>query len=517
LRGGTEKFCTPGPPPVILVVMGFLSRALFLGLLCCAQEKKLQPPDPAAEKKAEREIRDVFRDEYSKKTPGDRVALVRLLLDQGVQTHDDLPARYVLFREARDLASASGDLRSALRAVDEMSKSFEIDAPASRGSVLAATATAARTPEDFQAIVDQLLGLAEDALAAERFDAAEKWSSEAVSAAKKAKSLPLASRADAKAKEISERKATFETLKKARQTLASTPNDPDANLAAGRAECFQRGNWTAGLPLLAKGSDAALRELATKDLAQPTDADDQVALGDRWWELADQQPAPAKGVIRMRASSWYSQALARVTGLTKARIDARRREAADAATVDLLRLIDLKKDVVRGEWAFEGSSLICLRSGPAARVQIPYLPPEEYEVTVVAERMEGVEAINVGLTKGGVKFHMVIDGWAQMGYFSGLSLIEGKYANQNETSKPGRLLTNKQPSTIECSVRNSALKMTVDGKVIFEWTGDVQRLSNYNVLNTPHPRALYISGWDTKYRFSKIVLTPLSGAGEKLR
>jgi hypothetical protein len=59
--------------------------------------------------------------------------------------------------------------------------------------------------------------------------------------------------------------------------------------------------------------------------------------------------------------------------------------------------------------------------------------------------------------------------------------------------------------------------MTVDGKVIFEWTGDVQRLSNYNVLNTPHPRALYISGWDTKYRFSKIVLTPLSGAGEKLR
>jgi len=165
----------------------------------------------------------------------------------------------------------------------------------------------------------------------------------------------------------------------------------------------------------------------------------------------------------------------------------------------------------------EGSALLCQQELPAARVQIPYLPPEEYDVILIAERQTGVEAINVGLSAKGTRFHMVIDGHATQGFNSGLALIDGLFANQNATTRKGPLLTNRKPSTIVCSVRNSGLSMTVDGNSIFSWSGDFARLSNYTALNTPNPRALYLSGWASKYRFSQMTLIPITGKGEILR
>jgi hypothetical protein len=481
------------------------------------QEKKLQPPDAAGEKKAERDIRDVFKDEYSKKTPPDRVALTKLLLDQGIQTKDDPAARYVLLREAKEVASAAGDLKSALRAVDEMAASFVIDAPSMRGGVFAAAAKAARTPEEFQSIADGFLSVTDEAIAAEEYEAAERWALEALSMAKKSKTPPLVIKAEGKGREVSERKVSYEILRKARETLASNPNDPEANLAAGRYECFQRNNWRAGLPLLGKGSDPGLKDMAAKDLAQPGEVEAQVALGDGWWDLGERQAGPSGDLVRQRAAFWYEQVAPRTTGLTRTKIESRCREAHAALAIDLLRLIDPKKDTVSGEWVFEGTALVCVKLIEAERLQIPYIPPEEYVLTVVAERLSGVEAINVGLSSGDVQFHMVIDGWAKDGYFSGLSLVDKKFARENETTRAGQLLVNYRPSTIECSVRKSGLKMTVDGKVIFEWAGDIHRLSNFPMLKTPNPKALYISGWATKYRFSKICLTPITGTGEKLR
>jgi hypothetical protein len=495
----------------VLVMTPLLALLLILAQ---AQAKKLPVPDAAAEKKAERDVRDVFKAEYARKSPAERAALAALLMAQALQTKDDPAARYVLLREARDVAAGEGDVRSALVAVDELDRSFQVDAPALRYAAVAAAAKGVRTPEDGRAVADAALGFAGEALVAEDFAAAERYAAEAVAAAKKSKLVALAAKAEARVKEIVDRRGAAEALKKATQTLAERPDDPEANLVAGRHECFRRGRWGAGLPMLAKSSDPALRDLALKDLAPPAEVEARVGLGDQWWEVADKNPVPMRDVIRQRAAFWYQQ----VDGPAKARVERRVEESRAAAAVDLLALIDAKKDSVRGGWELDKGALACVRPEAAARVQIPYVPPDEYDVTIVAERTAGVEAINVGLVKDDIKFHMVVDGWATQGYFSALSLIDKKYGNENETRRPGGLLTNGRPSTIVCTVRTGLLKMTVDGKQIFEWTGDVRRLSNYFVLNTPHPRALYLSAWDSKYRFSKIVLTPVSGGlGERLR
>ena len=58
----------------------------------------------------------------------------------------------------------------------------------------------------------------------------------------------------------------FGTTVRADEKLKTNPDDPQANLALGRYRCFAKGDWEAGLPLLAKSGDAALASLAKKAL-----------------------------------------------------------------------------------------------------------------------------------------------------------------------------------------------------------------------------------------------------------
>src|SRR4051794_12332052 len=61
-------------------------------------------PTQTAQAKAFTDVKDVYGDDYAKaqKDPVARAALARALLQDGKETNDNLAARYVLFREARD-------------------------------------------------------------------------------------------------------------------------------------------------------------------------------------------------------------------------------------------------------------------------------------------------------------------------------------------------------------------------------------------------------------------------------
>jgi hypothetical protein len=485
-----------------------------------APVRKLPLPDAGALQRAERQIKDVFREEYARKIPAERANLAREFATLAVGTEDDPAARFVLLRESADLASGSGEIEAALETLELLGRSFEYDAGPSRTALYAAAARSAVRPEDCLKYAQLFLKLADEALAEERLEAADKAASEGLQMAKKAKNLSLVTRLDVRAKEIAERKSAQEVLRKAKETLAQNPRDPESNRILGEHECFIRGNWERGLDYLSRGSDVILQDAAKRDLARPATWADQIALGDAWWDLAEKKEDSVRTGIRRRADYWYEKGESQATGILRLRVTQRRktlRESDVSQQVDLLKLIDLKRDVVSGQWIFDGPALLCQQELAAARVQIPYLAPDEYDVILDAERVGGAEAINIGLTAKGTRFHMVVDGYATQGYASGLALIDGQFANQNETTHKGPLLANFRASTIVCSVRATGLRMRVDDTLVFEWTGDFGRLSNYKVLDTPNPRTLYLSGWGSKYRFSRMTLVPITGKGEVIR
>src|SRR6185436_17336 len=89
--------------------------------------------------------------------------------------------------------------------------------------------------------------------------------------------------------------------------------------------------------------------------------------------------------LQARARYWYDQAQPSVTGLVKIRLDKRLAEMESASPgggLNLLALIDPKRDAVHGDWTMENGILVVNQAPNTLSLQIPYQPPEEYDLHV---------------------------------------------------------------------------------------------------------------------------------------
>jgi hypothetical protein len=188
---------------------------------------------------------------------------------------------------------------------------------------LTVVANVTTTPADAKALVETTLQVVEEAVADDNFEAADKLLKVASTTATKAKSIPLVSTVQARAKEVEALQKEFETVKPAIDRLAKNPKDADASGMVGRYLGLMKGDWEKGLPMLAMGSDAKLKAPAGKDLAEPKDAAAQVEVGDAWWDLAEAEKGRPKYNLQQRALHWYRLALPNLAGLSKTRVEKR--------------------------------------------------------------------------------------------------------------------------------------------------------------------------------------------------
>jgi hypothetical protein len=502
-----------------------MSRAVLLFLLIrggMIQEKDSRAPIPeaGARKEAQKLIRSVFKEEFSKSAPADRQSLARKLLSQALETRDDLPAQYELLQESRGLAAEAGDVHTAIRAVEELSSRFRVDALGLKYTAIATASLRAKQPEELSQAAIALLSLADEALAIQEVDTAERACTSAQGFARAAKSLPLLGRADAKAKEIAAFKAASAGYLKAKEALAKNPADAEANLQVGRHLCLLKGDWTAGLPYLARSSDAGLKTAASKDLASPAGATEQLALADLWWDLSEKESGTEKTAFRRRAAAWYAAAAPRLTGLSKVKADKRLEAVPDAGgppaarRVNLLELVDPRRDAVAGAWELKGSALVSPTLLAFAQLQIPYRPPQEYDLELVIEHLGDAHSIDIGLAAGDRQFTVVLDGWDAT--VTGFHVLDGHPSPIDETAYRKRIFADEKPRKVVCSVRKAAVSLLIDGKTILDWRGDLKRLSNHSAWHIPDKSTLFIGSW-TSYRITKMELLSVTGEGSRLR
>lgn len=498
---------------LVMTTLAFLLLAVSPAIQ--AQESRAPIPEPPARKEAQKLVREVFKEEYARSSPADRLALARKLLQQGVETTNDPAAQYELLQEARSLAADAGDVATSLRAVDELSRRYRVEPAGLKLASLTSVSLRARLPEDMSAVVNHLLQLVDEALALPDLETAEKACSLAQSVARNAKSIPLLNRADLKSKEIAALRVSVAALQKARETLVKSPEDPGANLIIGKHLCWTSGDWKTGLPHLAKGSEAALKAIASRELAEPKEPADQLALADSWWDLGEQESGAGRQALRTRAAFWYASAIPGLTGLNRIKAE-RRLEAVPGANtrINLLALIDPRKDAVAGTWEVRDQALISPSALAFAQLQIPYRPPEEYDVEMVVENRGAGYSIDIGLAVGERQFTVVLDGWDAT--VTGLYVLDGAERPKDATAVYSRIFTDAKPRTVVCSVRKTGVGLTIDGKRILEWRGDFKRLSNHPAWRIPDKGSLFVGSW-TCYRISRLDLIPITGEGRRLR
>jgi hypothetical protein len=310
----------PVPPPVS---PGPSSRPDKPVSLQPAPPIKPAPPSSESQRQAEALIRSIFKADYAKPSPANLTALAQKLLQQGLETKDDPAARFVLFREARDLAAQAGNSDLSVQAVELMDQFYTIDPIAEKFTALLKAEVAARTPDATRALVDHYMHLMDDALSAGQYEVALRAGSRAEPLARAAKDPAMPARLRDRVKEIQELQREATTITGHLKTLAAAPEDSPANTAVGKFYCFVKGDWVKGLPMLAKGSDPVLKALAAKDLAKPAEVPDLIALADAWWDAGEKATGNAKSAHLSRAVHWYGAAAPKATGLTLAKINAR--------------------------------------------------------------------------------------------------------------------------------------------------------------------------------------------------
>lgn len=177
-------------------------------------------------------------------------------------------------------------------------------------------------------------------------------------------------------------------------------------------------------------------------------------------------------------------------------------------SVDLLKRIDLRRDLVEGDWKLDERGLHS--SGTAfARVELPYDPPDEYLLTVVAEGESELKDLGAMLVVGGRQVMSVVDGF--QGLTTGLQLVEGKLADVNGTSRwrASRLFEQGRPNTLVYIVRRDSVRVVRDGAVVIDWSGDPSTLSIYDNWKLRNAGHLSLQAYDTPFRVTRLELTPL--------
>ena len=128
----------------------------------------------------------------------------------------------------------------------------------------------------------------------------------------------------AEQRDLRRRRDPLAAFVEALSELQEDESKGEANDVVGRYYAVVRGDWQQGLPYLARSAEGALQSAAVLDLAGAQDGAGQVAIGDRWWDLAEtrttREAQPEWAEFLQRAGHWYAQGQDRVSEAEQVRV-----------------------------------------------------------------------------------------------------------------------------------------------------------------------------------------------------
>jgi serine/threonine protein kinase/formylglycine-generating enzyme required for sulfatase activity len=152
---------------------------------------------------------------------------------------------------------------------------------------------------------------------------------------------------------------------------------------------------------------------------------------------------------------------------------------ASARTVDLLALVDVTRDAVKGTWT-RGPDGISSDNSAFCRIKIPYQPlPAEYDYRVEFTAKGGGNDVLQLLSAGGTSFSFLMGAWG--GKWDGFDAVTGHPLTRDGTNIIGGPTSIKRNTrhTVVISVRKDSVSATIDGKLV------VKHATNYADLRMP--------------------------------
>jgi hypothetical protein len=184
-------------------------------------------------------------------------------------------------------------------------------------------------------------------------------------------------------------------------------------------------------------------------------------------------------------------------------------EPRGKTTIDLMSLIDPTKDVVHGKWEVKDKTLLCTEKDDVQRIEIPYHPPEEYDLVVVFSqpKMNGGVALVLPNPKGGSL-------WWEIGAFTGRSYHLGLDKTYPTMVQP-RFLKDNTAYNTTVQVRRDSIRCLLDGKELVNHKtnfSDLAKAGRFELRDATVPGV--VCSDPTVFHYLKLV--EVTGKGSKI-
>ncbi|MBW3596477.1 MAG: hypothetical protein KY475_04285 [Planctomycetes bacterium] len=279
--------------------------------------RKHDAPSPEKQAEIRADIDAIFAKQLSGQLSDEQKSEVALRLAQLADEAEDSPEeRFVLLRKAAELAVEAGDLDRMTALVQEMAGEFDFDPLAARAAFLKQFAGEADEAEELDSLVLHAKLTIDDARAMDRYELAVALAEATRVACRRPEGAKHREYVEEGCERLAITARRWKEYQDARKTLETTPEDPAANLTAGRWLCLEKGQWKQGLASLAQAGNHPLAEAARRDravAALPVESPAQmVEVADQWFDaaLADEEDHGFLG----RAHFWYTRAQPLLSG-----------------------------------------------------------------------------------------------------------------------------------------------------------------------------------------------------------
>lgn len=158
--------------------------------------------------------------------------------------------------------------------------------------------------------------------------------------------------------------------------------------------------------------------------------------------------------------------------------------AIQGKTIDLLALVDLKRDVIAGEWFRKVDGIEKRGRGTTdngvPRLQLPYQPPAEYDFEIEFTPLSEQQSIGQMISAESRTFSWIVAGYTTQEPKAGFEMFDWA-----PTSKPSEVAVDMKANleirgrryVSRVEVRSTGLRGLLDGVELVNWQGDFSRLS----------------------------------------
>lgn len=189
--------------------------------------------------------------------------------------------------------------------------------------------------------------------------------------------------------------------------------------------------------------------------------------------------------------------------------------AAWPGAVRLLPLVEPARDAVLGRWRMRDGALVCADNVQAARLQLPYEPPEEYDFRIVFTRTEGDQPVGQLFSQDEKPALWVMGHWCNSCF--GFEMVKGRSANNNPlTVWTPHCLGNNHVYASVLQVRKSGARAFLDGRLMNEWKTDFSDASRQKLWKLPNERALGLVSDRVATTFHSVDVMEIAGKGKVL-